>query len=137
MIELEILGVPEPWTAPRRSRGGYYDIRHNTKEQARWQLRSQYTDKLLEGEITIDLTFYVPIPKRTSKVRRRLMMMGLIKPTSKPDTTNYQKLYEDTLTGIVIKDDAAVTDIASRKRYSAVPRVVIKVSAETPEESCI
>lgn len=127
MILLEIVGKPVPWASPKGGRHGYYDPRHEVKEQARWQLRGQFKDEFIRGPVLVDFTFFVPIPKGTSSVRRRQMLAHIIKPITKPDTTNYIKLYEDTLKGIVLHDDNIVTDIQARKRYSEVPRTVIRV----------
>jgi Holliday junction resolvase RusA-like endonuclease len=55
------------------------------------------------------------------------MLANMLGPIARPDTTNYQKLYEDCLIGIVIDDDAGVTRIISEKKYSEKPGVLIKL----------
>lgn len=127
MIQLEVYGKPVPWAASRAGKFHHYDPKAKDKEQARWQIKAQYNDQPYAGAVHLDFTFFFPIPKGTSSVRKRQMLNHVLLPTVKPDTTNMQKLYEDCLKGIVIEDDNAVTDISSRKRYSENPRTLIRV----------
>src|SRR5260221_13664873 len=127
MIELTIEGKPLSWLAPIRSGKRFFDLRSKEKEQIRWHIRSQYQEPPISGCLHIDFTFFFPIPKNTSQIRKKEMLAHFILPGIKPDTTNLQKLYEDCLKEIVIEDDKWVTDTSSRKRYSLIPRVVIRV----------
>lgn len=127
MIQIELFGTPVPWAAARKSGRHFYDIRHADKEAARWQIRAQYRDALLTGPIEVWFTFWKPIPKSTSSIRRKQMLAGIILPITKPDATNMQKLYEDCLSGIVFADDRQVVDIHSKKRYSEKPGVLIRI----------
>lgn len=54
------------------------------------------------------------------------MLKGEILPTS-CDCTNLQKLYEDCLKGIVIKDDRKVAKIFSEKVYGEKEGVFIQI----------
>lgn len=127
MIFLELSGKPVPWTAPHTRGKFHYNPKHDEKELAMWQLKTQYRDVPIGGPIHLDFTFFFPIPKSASRIKKKQMLAHLILPTCRPDTTNLQKFYEDCLTGIVITDDALVTDINSRKRYSDKPGILIKV----------
>ncbi len=127
MIQIELYGNPVPWAAPRLSKKGSYDVKASDKETARWQIRSQHRDNPLPGAIFLDFTFFLPIPSNTSKAKKNQMLSHKILPMVRPDLTNFQKLYEDCLKGIVISDDNVVTDVCARKRYSEKPRVLIKV----------
>jgi Holliday junction resolvase RusA-like endonuclease len=127
MIQLELFGKLVPWCAPRLGRGKVYAPHSADKEKAQWQLRAQYRDPPIEGDVHLDFTFFFPIPKSTSGVRRRQMLAHLIRPGVKPDNTNLLKFYEDCLSGIVIGDDKSATDHSMRKRYSEVTRVLIRV----------
>lgn len=129
MIQLELYGKPVPWTASRFCGSHYYNPKSADKETARWQIRAQYRDEPILGPIHLDFTFFIPIPKSTSYVRRRQMLAHIILPEVTPDTTNMQKFYEDCLKGIVIGDDRSATDISSKKRYSEKPGVLIRVIA--------
>lgn len=139
MIQLELFGDLTAWAAPRLGPHGIaYNPKSKEKELTRWQIKAIYRDNPLAGAIQLDFTFYFPIPKGTSGIRRRQMLAHVILPCVKPDTTNLQKFYEDCLSGIVIDDDRFATDIASRKRYSERPGVLIRViplNASVPSPS--
>ncbi len=51
-------------------------------------------------------------------------------PFRKPDNTNFIKLIEDCLSGIIIEDDAAITTIIAKKRWSQNRHGYIEVSLE-------
>lgn len=127
MIQIELYGKPTPWAASRTNGKHHYNPKNKEKEHARWQIKAQYRDTPLTGAISLDFTFFMPIPKSTSLVKRKQMLSHLILPTVKVDATNLQKFYEDCLKGIVIEDDQFVTDVASRKRYSEKPGVLIRI----------
>lgn len=55
------------------------------------------------------------------------MLEGKIKHTSRPDTTNLVKLYEDVLKGTLIKDDSSVYRMYAHKKYSDRPGVRIRL----------
>jgi len=73
------------------------------------------------------LTFYMPIPKATSRRTRVQMLNEVILPTKRPDFDNLAYLVTNALKEVVYKDDSQVTDCIIRKRYSDRPRTVIKV----------
>jgi Holliday junction resolvase RusA-like endonuclease len=127
MLSFEIFGKPIPWTAPRRGNGHFYASHSEIGEQVKWQLRSLHRDAPLSERVHLDFTFFQPIPKGTSGIRRRQMLAHMIVPQTAPDTTNMQKFYEDCLKGIVIEDDRLVSDVSARKRYSEQPGVLIRV----------
>lgn len=127
MVELVIEGKPLSWLAPIHSRNRCFDLRAKEKNQVRWQIRSQYKDPPVSGCVQIDFSFFFPVPKSVSSIRKKEMLAHHLLPGVKPDTTNLQKFYEDCLKEIVIADDKWVTDTRSRKRYSLYPRVVIRV----------
>lgn len=127
MIQIELFGKPVPWAAAKVTRRGTYNPKGIEKEAARWQIKAQHRDEPITGDVHLDFTFFVPIPARTSSVKRQQMLHHMIRPRVKPDTTNMQKFYEDCLKGIVIVDDNIVTDVSARKRYSEKPGVLIRV----------
>jgi Holliday junction resolvase RusA-like endonuclease len=84
-------------------------------------------EKIMEGAVSLSFVFRVSIPKSTPAKIKAKMISGETLPTKRPDATNYQKLYEDTLKGIVIVDDSQVVDINSSKRYNENPETIITV----------
>jgi len=75
--------------------------------------------ELLDGPLQLTIWVYRERPKSLPK---RVSF-----PATRPDWTNYAKLLEDCLTGIVIRDDALVVTAVVHKRYSESPGVWIEV----------
>lgn len=126
MIEIRLDCKPVPWSAPTKGLHTFYDKKSKVKESTCWQIFSQYNGPIIDEFVSLEFTFYVPIPKNTSKVKRKEMLDHKILPTS-PDTTNMQKLYEDCLQGIVIQNDRLSHKITSIRYYSDRPGVEIKI----------
>lgn len=80
-------------------------------------------DSFLEMEITA----YFSIPKSTSKVKKRKMLLNLIRPTKKPDLDNIAKTIADSLNKIAYVDDSHITDMTIRKRYAEIPKVEVTI----------
>lgn len=80
-----------------------------------------------EKACTIDVTAYYPIPKSTSIVKRSKMILNEIPVTKKPDLDNVLKSICDGLNGIAWHDDACVTEIVARKRFSETPKVDVVI----------
>lgn len=76
------------------------------------------------------VNFYMPIPKRASKIMRSHMQNGYIKHTKKPDVDNLTKALLDALNGIAFADDAQIVRLSAQKMYGEVPRIelLIKVA---------
>jgi Holliday junction resolvase RusA-like endonuclease len=125
-VELTIPLDPIPWAAPRLSKNRCYDPREADKRAVRFHLRDQYDDEPYEHYVAILFFFAFKPPASTSLKKRCQMLSGEIRPT-KCDCTNLQKLYEDCLKGIVIKDDRQVCVVSSYKCYEETPSVQIIV----------
>jgi Holliday junction resolvase RusA-like endonuclease len=54
-------------------------------------------------------------------------------PTTKPDSLKLARGAEDSLTGIIYRDDAQVIDLNVKKRYGSPARVEIEVEPIDPE----
>lgn len=130
MILLEITGLPTPWAAAYVGRRGAFNPKFKEKEYARWQVKAQYNQQApITAAVRLDITFHMPIPTGTSKVRKLQMLNGRLPHIKKPDTTNLQKFAEDVLKGVVIEDDSQVIEVVARKIYGEQPKTVIKVEA--------
>lgn len=135
MISLDLYGIPIACARPRVnfSRKLVYDEQEKLKEGMRWQLKTQYREKPLGCPVSLDVTFYLPIPKATSKPKERQMLNGVIHHIAKPDIDNLQKFVLDCLNGLVIEDDRRVVEIRARKLYSSKPGTLIRIFPITPE----
>lgn len=118
---------PVPWKA----HGGYgrrsFNPRFLEKEFYQLQIRRQYHHNLpITVAVKVEYLFFLPVPK-ASFVKQMKMLQGRIKHIKRPDTSNLVKFAEDTLKGIVIKDDSQVTLMTAIKIYSDKPRTEIKI----------
>jgi len=82
---------------------------------------------LLEGPVGMMLTVYRSMPKSFSKKKATEAEAGRLQPTSKPDVDNYLKGVKDALKGVIWKDDSQVVEVFAQKRYSARPRIEVKI----------
>lgn len=103
-------------------------MRTGYMEECRKLLRTQYKGDLIDFAVNCDLTFFMPIPKATSKKKRVLMQSGKVRPTTTPDRINLGKLLEDILQGVVLKNDSVIVGGTVEKWYSEEPRSLIKIT---------
>ena len=128
MMIFEISGAPSPQKQTQWTRTGIaYDPSKKSKEFIQWQIRPHAPEKPLECPIEMHLTFYLPIPKSTSGVRRRQMVNGVILPKGRPDVDNLAYLVTNALKKIIYHDDSLITDLHIHKRYGETPKTVIKI----------
>lgn len=82
---------------------------------------------VIDGAISLEVTFYLPRPKR---LLRKRDPDGPVPHTAKPDIDNLWKSTVDALKGLVWRDDPLICDTRARKWYcekAGVPRVEITV----------
>lgn len=97
------------------------------KKQLAMMARFQYKGQPLTGPLKVTARFYRPIQKSESKKRHRLKAQGIIRPTKKPDLSNYLKAFEDGLNGILWADDALIVSEVIDKYYADHPHIEIEV----------
>ena len=127
MILFEIIGDPKPQQQTRFVRRGPYDPSKKHKESLRWQMRPYAPEELLEGSISVDITYYMPIPKSASATERRLMINGSIRPSKRPDSDNLSYIVTNAMQDIMYADDAQIVDLSSHKYYGEVPKTVVRI----------
>lgn len=141
-MEIVIYGEPVPQGRPRFTRTGHtYDPQKskNYKQLVRFWV-TQYLKgkpfKPYEDALCVDLTFYVGIPTSWSIKKRIQADNGQIRPTARNgDLDNLTKAILDACNGLLWVDDAIITDLSARKRYTGdVARVVMKVTANEQNE---
>ena len=74
------------------------------------------------------LTVTRPVLKAFSQVQAAKALNGLIWPATKPDLSNYIKMVEDAMTGVVYIDDNQICSIVAKKKFGLVPGVRIEIS---------
>lgn len=128
MIEICIDCAPVPWKAHAGYGRKSWNPRHAEKEYYQWKIKQQYKNNLpLDAPVVIVCVFYMPIPISTSRKNTERMLRGEIHHIKRPDTTNLFKFLEDTIKGIIIKDDSQVVQIKAEKLYSTNPRTELKI----------
>lgn len=112
----------EPASLCRRR--GWSDHKH-TRMKWEIELTDQQDEKaLFTGPISIDLTFYFPIPPRS---RTSKTVPGAYYP-HKPDVYGFLAFFHEVAQSIVYENDAVVTAITCRKMYDDVPRTEFTIT---------
>lgn len=107
--------------------GRCYDPSSHDREKIQWQIRPFAPKEPITGPVSLEITFFMPIPKSTSSVRRRQMLNRIILPTVRPDQDNLAYLITNSLKKIVYEDDNQVVEQHVYKFYGDEPKTIIKV----------
>ena len=114
-----IQGKPITKLRPRFRRfGGTYDVQSDLKKAVKLQMAGCWNHPLIAGPLSLDIRFFMPIPKSTSKKNRAKMISGEIPHTKTPDLDNILKWAADCMTGIVYQDDRQIIEIHATKQYT-------------------
>ena len=119
--------------AQPRARITRWNAFNPAKDKANWarlQIAEQFNEKL-ECPIEIKLTFFMKIPKSTSKKKREAIEKGYIFHIKKPDIDNLMIFILNCMTDIVYRDDNQVFKISAEKIYSDNPRTEISLCWES------
>lgn len=131
MILIDLHGTPEAFVSPTiaRRRGTFiaYDSKKSLKEAYKWQVRSQYREEPLSAPLEVDVTFFMPIPKGTSGIKKRQMLNNVCFHMKRPDIDNLQKFLFDCLKEIVLQDDSQIVELRARKIYSDKPGTSVRI----------
>lgn len=132
-MRIIIPGVPIPKARPRFARGRVYNIQKKEEDAFAWQVMKQL-DPWPAGQcrplicpVLMSYEFVMPIPKSTSKKRRKAMLSGEIRHVVTPDVSNLLKFAEDCLIGLLYADDKQIWSSREIKRYGENPRTIITV----------
>lgn len=89
--------------------------------------QQQCKGEKLTGKITANIMAYYPIPKNTSKKKKNSMLLGIERPTKKPDVDNITKIVLDSLNNLAYEDDKQIVTCCISKWYSENPRVTVEL----------
>lgn len=131
-IELTIYGKPIAKKRPRFYRRGNHVGTYNDQqtEEGRFILdvKSQINGcGIINGPIKLVATFFMPIPKSTSKKKKAEMLRGEIKHVKRPDVDNMLKFVCDCLEGILYKNDSQIYIKHAAKIYSENPMTKVSI----------
>lgn len=139
MITLTIPGIPIAKKRPRFARRGKFVVTYNDQgtEEGRFlfEAQRQWRREPLKEPLIVECSFFMPIPKGTSKKKILAMLAGTEKHTKKPDASNLIKFIEDCLNGFVWKDDSQIFRIVGEKFFSESPRTLIQIKEVDHESS--
>lgn len=126
-ITFTILGVPIPLARPRMSGNHCWDSQKQQKLIIGLALSAQLKDEpLFAGPLSIDFSFFFPLPKRLNK---RQTTKEDIPHIAKPDIDNCIKMYLDCASNdILYKDDCIIAALSAKKCYSPTPRTIMTIS---------
>lgn len=136
LIKFTIPGAPVSQGRPRARRAGNKIMMYDPKPSKDYKefvanIALEYApSKPIETPLFVNIAIYRKIPKSTSKKDRQLMLDGMKRPITKPDTSNYVKGIEDALNGIIYKDDSQIVELRATKYYSDSPRAEIEIREE-------
>ena len=127
VIMLEILGDPKPQKKTKFGNGRAYDPGKKYKDTIIWQISPYAPKQPLEGALKVDITFYMPIPKGTPKMKKKQMIAGTIYHTSRPDTDNLSYPVVNAMNDLFYFDDSQIVHLHAHKLYAEVPKIVVKL----------
>jgi len=138
MIEIVLAGPPMGKQRVRQSRatGRLFTPQKTVNYEGRLALAGQQAmagRELLTGPLRLDIEAYVPVAASWPKKRAAAALAGEILPTKKPDLDNIAKIAADALNMVVWVDDSQIVEGSFKKRYSAQPRLVLRVYPLTEE----
>jgi Holliday junction resolvase RusA-like endonuclease len=135
MIVIELAGTPLGKGRPRFSRasGRPYTPEKTRNFESNLLLAAQ--DVMagrppIEGPLYVRVEAHFPIPQSWSKKKQAGALLGVLRPTTRPDWENIAKML-DAFNKIVWIDDAQVVDGIIVKRYSDRPRLRVEVKEFT------
>lgn len=146
MIRLTVYGKAVPQGRPRFAKMGNFVKAYDPKESREYkrlvrdavvyELRTKHPDfKPYENSVYVGMIFYRSMPKSFSKKKFEEAVAGTLRPTTKPDLDNTAKSILDALNGILWKDDAVITDLHLKKRYTTgIERVKLLIKETSEDE---
>jgi len=131
-IVIELPGAPVPKGRPRMTRHGraYTPAKTRRYEQSLAQAgqAAMSGKQPIDGPIQVSVVAFFEPPTSWPRWKKMLVdkSQSGVQHTVKPDADNLAKTI-DGLNGIVWVDDAQITELIVRKRYSTWPRLTVTV----------
>lgn len=82
----------------------------------------------LECPLSLQLTFYFPIPSSFTKWKQEAAANGKYHHVTRPDLDNCIKLVKDSLNGLFFLDDRQVSGIIASKWYARDPYTTVRIT---------
>lgn len=137
MIAFNVFGKAEPAGSKRAFvRNGHAQVVDANSKAKDWKSQvaataaSHFAGELLSGPLAVQFTFFTPRPAGHFGQGRNA---GTLKPsapaypTSRPDVLKLARGVEDSLSGVIYRDDAQIVEEHLSKRYGAPARCEIRI----------
>lgn len=132
LAHIVVHGEPVPAGRPRFTRQGHaFDPKKSRQYKAMVResaVMQCHGDLIADKPIAVKIAIYRGIQKSVSHKEHDRRATGAHRPIVKPDTSNYIKLIEDALTGVIWKDDNIIVRLVADKYYSDDPRIEVTVT---------
>ena len=122
-VNFSVPGKPFGKQRPKFVRQGQFARAYTPKKTVSYEnhVKNSYIEtsnrEYLEGPISADLIGVFPIPKSTTKKKRKEMLEGTILPAVKPYCDNIGKSVLDALNGLAYSDDSHICKLFVDKIY--------------------
>lgn len=137
MIRIELAGAPMGKERVRVTRAGHaFTPERTVNYEGRLALAAQAAmagRAPLAGPLSVEVLAFMPIAESKSRKWKAAAVVGLERPTKKPDWDNIGKML-DALNLIVWTDDGQIVEGRVQKFYSNRPRIEIIVREIVFEE---
>lgn len=132
-IVVTLPGIPQGKGRPRFSRktGHAYTPGKTRSYESLLQgaaIKAMRDRAPLDGPLFVKVEAYFPVPASWSKKKRAAALLGVTRPTGRPDADNLLKVL-DSFNAVVWRDDAQVVEGVICKHYSDRPQLVVRVGA--------
>ncbi len=129
-LTIVVMGAPVGKGRPRFTRAGHTytpDKTRSYEQLVAWTARTEMGSRpLIDGPVQLSFRAVFEIPKSWPKKKQTDALLGIVRPTGKPDIDNLIKSM-DALNGIVFRDDSQITEISGSKRYGHQAFVAVTV----------
>lgn len=129
-VTIVVMGTPVGKGRPRFTRAGHTYTPDKTRSYEKlvaWTAKTEMGSRQpIDGPVQLSFRAVFEIPKSWSKKKQTEALLGVIRPTGKPDIDNLIKAM-DALNGIVFRDDSQITEISGSKRYGHQAFVAVTV----------
>jgi Holliday junction resolvase RusA-like endonuclease len=131
-VHIELPGVPQGKGRPRfvRATGHAFTPAKTRSYESMLQgaaLEAMAGRLPLDGPLHVVVEAHFPVPASWSRAKRSAALLGVTRPTTKPDWENIAKML-DAFNEVVWHDDRQVVVGTIAKHYSDRPRLVVKVA---------
>lgn len=134
MISFVVPIKPRPKRRPQHGKGYTFTPKETREYEALVGFYARRALKRpLEGEITVRMDLYMPIPRSWPEDKRTAAEGGLIRPSSRPDIDNLVKAVLDGMNGIAFKDDGQIVSLTANEWYGEPTRTEVTVTENDNE----